>query len=360
MVSDMSDQGKPTTPRDFDVVLVLSGGNALGAFQAGVYQALDEHGLQPDWVIGASVGAINGALIVGTPPEQRLDTLRAFWRPAPSASEMFTPLALPTALETGRRTAAAAWTMAAGRRGIFGPLLSSLAPWTDNRPSIFETDQLATTLEQSADFDRLNAGPCRYTATAVDLATGDDVVFDSRDRRVEPQHVRASAALPMLFPPVEVDGRWLVDGGLSANLPLDPLLAVPPTRPTLCIAVDLLPLGGALPSTLGEAASRMQDLIFAAQSRRTLARWQAVHAGREDVRISLLRIAYTDQGDEIAGKALDFSGPTIERRWDAGYEAGKRALARVAAGLPVDAPGLHIVEEFPQDAGARAGEPSHG
>ena len=210
---------------------------------------------------------------------------------------------------------------------------------------MFETDQLATTLETLVDFDRLNAGPCRYTATAVDLETGDDVVFDSTAMQIGPDHVRASAALPVAFPPVEIDGRWLVDGGLSANLPLDPVLADPPRRSTLCVAVDLLPLHGLKPTTLGEAASRMQDLIFAAQSRRTITRWQDAYAGREDIAVSFTRLAYTEQADEVAGKALDFSGPTIEQRWSAGRNAGMRVVAAINNDtLLIGAPGFIIRE----------------
>ena len=326
--------------RDFDVALVLSGGNALGAFEAGVYEALHEHGLQPDWIIGASIGAINGALIAGSAPDRRIETLRTFWRPAPSGAA-----ALPwlSALETSRRTNAVGWSATLGRPGIFGPMLSALTPWTDNQPSIFETNQLVTTLETLVDFDRLNTGACRYTATAVDLETGDDVVFDSAAMQIGPDHVRASAALPVAFPPVEIDGRWLVDGGLSANLPLDPVLSDPPKRPTLCIAVDLLPLHGSRPTTLGEATSRMQDLIFAAQSRRTIERWQAAHARRQDFALSLVRLAYTEQADEVAGKALDFSGPTIEQRWSAGRRAGMLAVEGVKARtLAIGVPGFHI------------------
>jgi hypothetical protein len=182
-----------------------------------------------------------------------------------------------------------------GRSGIFGPLLSTLVPWSDDQPSIFETNQLATSLARMIDFDELNDSACRFTVTAVDLQTGDDVVFDSRAIRIKPDHIRASAALLIAFPTVEIDGRWLVDGGLSANLPLDPVLADPPSRPTLCIAVDLLPLCGPLPTTIGETASRLQDLVFASQSRRTIARWQAEYAQRDDVRMSLLRLAYTNK-----------------------------------------------------------------
>lgn len=332
-------------PRDYDVVLVLGGGNALGAFQAGVYQALHEHDLLPNWIVGASIGAINGALIAGSLPERRLDALRGFWRPSGAGiGELAMPW-LPAAMEDTRRAGSVTWTAAAGRPGIFGPLLSSLMPWSDNKPSLFETEQLAATLEQQVDFDLLNGGPCRFTATAVDLTTGEDAVFDSRDMRVDARHIRASAALPVIFPPVEIDGRWLVDGGLSANLPLDPVLTAPSPRPTLCLAVDLLPLAQSLPRTLGETASRMQDLIFAAQSRRTIARWQSAYAGDDDVRMTLVRLAYADQSLEVAGKALDFSGPTIEQRWSAGHASAMHVIARADAGsLRIGDAGLTVID----------------
>ena len=341
----MTDTGPAqNTHGEFDLVLVLSGGNALGAFEAGVYEALHQHGLRPDWVVGASIGAINAALIAGSAPDTRIDTLRGFWHPhVASATDLAYPW-LSSTMETGRRSAAAVWTGLAGRAGIFGPALSALTSWGKDRPSIFETDQLARTLARLIDFDLLNGGPCRFTATAVDLANGDDVVFDSGQLRIDPAHVRASAALPVAFPPVEIAGRWLVDGGLSANLPLDPVLSTPPTRPVLCIAVDLLPLCGPLPSTIGEAAGRMQDLIFAAQSRRSLERWQAAYALHDDARVSLVRVAYTEQQEEVAGKALDFSGPTIERRWAAGRLAGERIVTKLKAdALCVGAKGLNVI-----------------
>jgi NTE family protein len=333
--------------RDFDLALVLGGGNALGAFEAGVYHALHDHDLMPDWIVGASIGAINGGVIAGNAPPRRIEALRTLWRADGTPADW--PVAdLPGGspwAEVARRTAAVGWTLAAGRPGMFGPLLSSLAPWADDHPALFETDRMAAMLARLIDLDELNAGHCRFTATAVDLATGLDVVLDSRDRRIGAEHIRASAALPVAYPAVEIDGRWLVDGGLSANLPLDPVLAAPSTRPMLCVAVDLLPLARPLPRNLGETAARMQDLVFAAQSRRTIARWQAVHAGRDDIAVTLAPVVYTDQELEVAGKALDFSGPTIAKRWAAGRAAGDAVIARLTAGsLPIGRPGLHVVE----------------
>lgn len=222
--------------------------------------------------------------------------------------------------------------------------MSALTLWAYHRPSIFETEQLAATLDDAIDFVRLNGGSCRFTATAVDLATGEDVIFDTDTHDIRAHHIRASAALPVLFPPVEIDGRWLVDGGLSANLPLDPVLSDPPSRPTLCVAVDLLPLDGRRPRTLGEAAGRMQDLIFAAQSRRSIARWREEYEGPKDRAISLVRLAYTQQDEEVAGKALDFSGPTVGHRWAAGHAAGMRVINQhKESALKIVSPGLSIV-----------------
>jgi NTE family protein len=338
--------GEPSgNARDYDIVLILGGGNALGAFEAGVYEALHEHHLFPDWIIGASIGAINGALIAGVEVDRRLETLRAFWRPNPTGIYDRVGYWFPDFVENGRRSAAVSLTLMAGRPDAFRPIFPGLSSSWHERVALFDTDQLASALNRMVDFKRLNHGDCRFTATAVDLETGDDIVFDSFHLTIEPQHIRASAALPVAFPPIQVDGRWLVDGGLSANLPIDPLLAAPPARAVLCIAVDLLPLEAALPRTLGEAAGRMQDLIFAAQSRRSLARWQAEYSDRNDVSITLFKLAYGDQEREIAGKAMDFSGPTIRERWSAGFEAANRLIAGLESGRPqIGFPGLHVLD----------------
>src|SRR5689334_9792864 len=74
-----SPAGAKTRPEFERIALLLQGGGALGAYQAGVYEALAQLGLHPDWVAGISIGAINSALIAGNPPEQRVERLRAFW-----------------------------------------------------------------------------------------------------------------------------------------------------------------------------------------------------------------------------------------------------------------------------------------
>jgi len=324
--------------------LVLGGGNALGAYHAGVYQALHEAGQQPDWIVGGSAGAINGAVIAGNAPDQRVARLRELWQPS-DGGEFTWPGG-----ETMRRSAAVLATLAAGRPGLFAPP-GPLGSWWEpdalmNARSLFDTQPMRATLSRLVDFDRLNRGEVRFTAVAVDLDTGDEVLFDTTRDTITPDHLRASAALLPAFPPVEIDGRALVDAGLAANLPLDPVLAAPSREPMLVVAADLLPRCERRPRTLGEAVSRAQDLAFAAQSRRTVERWQAVYpldARLSGASVSLVRLAYADQGEEVAGKAMDFSPASVRGRWNAGHRDACAMLEKLADGtIALGKPGLNV------------------
>lgn len=330
---------------DHRLALVLSGGNALGAFQGGAYQALQAHGLEPDWVAGASAGSINGALICGNAADRRVARLRSFWgigEATPSAAAYW------AGFDEARRTGAALATLAGGQPNLFVPR-HLFGPWWNplgnaEPSSLYDSAPLAGTLAQLVDFDVLNAAEPRFSATAVDVETGEDVVFDTCTGRVTPDHLRASSALLPAFSPVEIGGRLLGDAGISANLPLDLVLAEAGDRPLLCIAIDLLPLAGPRPATLGDIASRMQDLVFATQSRRSIAAWQAIfdaRAGRGDLpSVTLIHIDYADQTREISGKAFDFSPESGAARWDAGHAALSRALENLPPLEP--APGLRV------------------
>jgi NTE family protein len=328
------------------IALVLSGGNALGAYQAGAYQALDEAGWLPDWVSGASVGAVNGAVLCGNAPERRVAALEAMWRPGLDAG-----LSHPAA-DVARRTGAVALTLAVGQPGLFAPR-SLWGPWWNpfgnpEPSSLYDTTPMAETLAELVDVDTLNSGRPRCSITAVDVETGEDVVFDSAHRTLELAHVRASGALLPAFPPVEVDGRLLGDAGISANLPLDVVLAEPGEEPLLCIAIDLLPLRAPRPATLGDTASRMQDLLFATQSRRALAAWQAIYAaeGARGRTVTVLHVAYRAQEREVSGKAFDFSPESVAQRWRSGREDVARALAWLRnRGDVIGRPGLTVLAE---------------
>ena len=343
-----SSPSAPAPDRSFDLALVLGGGNALGAYQAGAYQALHERGLEPDRVVGASAGAINGAVICGNPRDERLARLDALWTPARSGDGS---ASVSSPLEDTRRTGAAVWTLGAGQSKLFAPR-NLFGPWWNpfasaEPPSLYDTVPLRRTLERLVDFDLLNRGAPHFAATAVDLETGDDVVMDSRRHRIEPDHIRASSALLPAFPPVEIGERLLGDAGISANLPLDCVLDEPPARALLCIAIDLLPLAAPRPRTLGDTVSRMQDLMFATQSRRSLAAWQAIHdervRGGATASITVLHIAYRDQQREVSGKAFDFSPASAAARWRSGHADVVAALDALDAGeVRIGSPGLTV------------------
>ena len=328
-----------------DFALVLGGGNALGAYQAGAYQALHERGLQPDRIVGASVGAVNGALIAGNRDADRLDRLRRFWRPAPRGREARWPAA-----ETARRTLAVGAALAMGRPSVFIPRQLPGVHWllsAEKPASLYDTTPLGRTIEQLVDFDLLNRASPRFAATAVDLESGEDTVFDTAAAPIGVSHLLASSALLPVFPPVPIGGRLYCDAGISANLPMDVVLAEPGSRPLLCLAIDLLPLAAPVPETMGEVTERAQDLIFATQSRRALAAWQAIFDQREAngtaPAVALIHIAYADQGEEVSGKAFDFSPETIQARWAAGYRDIERVLDAISAGaVTLGEAGLHV------------------
>lgn len=334
---------------DFTLALVLSGGNALGAYQAGAYEALDDAGMVPEWVVGTSIGSINGAVICGSPSDRRTANLDVLWN-ADRGRGAGTDVESHT-FEEVRRTGAVAYTLAAGRRGMFVPR-NLLGPWWNpfanpEPSSLYDSSPLVDTMEQLVDFDLLNNGAPRFSATAIDIETGDDVCFDTRTHRIGANHLRASSALLPAFSPVKIGARMLGDGGLSANLALDVVLGEAHSRPLLCLAIDLLPLHGPLPTSLGETALRMQDLVFAAQTRRTFAAWQAIFDARlahgSTQSATILHIPYSDQSREVSGKAFDFSPKSVAARWRAGRDDLGRALAELRSGnVPVGQPGLGV------------------
>ena len=327
------------------VALVLGGGNALGAYQAGAYEALHRRGLRIDHIAGASAGSVNGAMIAGNAPENRLERLGALWRPA-AAAEFPASFWMPSSGDTTRRSLATTWALTTGRTGMFRPRGTAIwqAMIGDPLPGVYDTSELQTTLETSIDYGRLNDGAVRFTVTAVDLEHGTDIAFDTRTAPVEATHMRASSALPPAFQPVEIDGRLYVDAGISANLPLDPVLSDLPAGRTLCLAIDLLPAAAPRPRSLGEMAERTQDLIFAAQSRRSLARWKAALDRDAEHAVTLVHLQYADQASEVAGKAFDFSAETAHLRWAAGDRDMSAVLAAIDAGdIAPRAPGLTIV-----------------
>ncbi|HEV7434505.1 MAG TPA: patatin-like phospholipase family protein [Pseudorhizobium sp.] len=315
-----------------EVWLCLSGGNALGAYHAGVYQALEEAGRPPARIAGASIGAVVGALIAGNPPDARMRALHAFWKTAQSKSLL--PPSLSPLPDTFSRWSSLLQTLTQGRPGLFRPTLQgawSLMPfaWT-GRPSMFDTAPMRRTLLELIDFDLLKNGPVRLQVTAVDVETGEDVVFDSHAGGVEVEHLMASTAFPVAFPPVSIEGRVYVDPGVSANLPIAPLLPTSEADEVLCLAVDLVDARGRCPRSLDNAIQRTQELVFSSQSRHALRAALTRSPDAFPNQIAIIHLSYKGHQDETALKFFEFSEESINRRWNAGKADGEAIFAALS------------------------------
>ena len=327
----------PRARREF--ALVLGGGGALGAFQAGVYEALEEVGREPDRLVGTSIGALNAALIAGNPPERRLERLRAFW-------DLVAEQALSPATLSGdaRRMVKATFALHArlvGRPGLYRPHLPRLflqsPAW--GGPSLYDLGPALATLRRFVDFDRIGDRGPKLAVHLTDLGTGAPVLVESASDRLRPEHLVASMGLLPDFPPTEIDGRWFCDGGFSANLPLYAVLDPPPEADVLCLAVDLLGEPGPPVFSLDGMMERSTDLLFANQTRSSLATFEARYAARDDgASVLLLLLASNGEGERVSQKIWDYGRRSLEERWRAGYEACAAALARLQD-LPPPAPG---------------------
>ena len=250
------------------IVLVLQGGGALGAYQAGVYEGLAASDYTPDWIAGVSIGAINAALIAGNPPERRVERLRAFWERVSSGMLLPAPPDLPW--RTGFNWFSAQLSTANGINGFYQPrsFLDFMAP--PGKPSalgLYDSRPLRDTLLELIDFDLINRQPLRLSVGAVDVRTGNSVYFDNSTHTIGPEHIMASGALPPAFAPVEIDGAAYWDGGIVSNTPLQYVLDQPGSRPRTGFQVDLFAAAGAMPANLDEVVEREKDIRFSSRTR---------------------------------------------------------------------------------------------
>jgi len=344
------------------VALTLQGGGALGAYQGGVYQGLAEAGLHPDWVAGISIGAINAAIIAGNAPTDRVGKLREFWESITAASpwnplELLEPVAM--AGDPGRRffnQLSAAEVLTTGVPGFFTPRFPppQLAPeGSTAATSYYDTRPLVATLERLVDFDRLNAGSTRLSAGSVNVRTGNFVYFDTTERRIGPEHILASAALPPGFPPTEIDGEHYWDGGLLSNTPLQWVLQYGPRRDTLAFQVDLWNARGRVPRTIMEVATRQKEILYSSRTRdnvhsfvehqrlrHAFAKLLATMPARlrhsaaagplqefSDRKVySIVHLIYRTRKYEGDSKDFEFSQLSMTDHWEAGYQDMIRTL----------------------------------
>ena len=251
-------------------VIVLQGGGALGAYQAGAYEALCDAGHMPNWVAGTSIGAVNSAIIAGNPPEQRASRLREFWERV-SSRLIAWPLGTDDSSRRIFNETSAALSAIGGVPGFFEPRIPPAVVMPQGTPeaiSVYDTEPLKATLIELVDFDLLNSGLVRMSIGAVQVLTGNMQYFDTALQTIGPEHVMASGALPPGFPPIEIDGEPYWDGGLVSNTPLEHVLERSGPREDMCIfQIDLFSAKGCMPETLFDITQREKEIRYSSRTR---------------------------------------------------------------------------------------------
>ncbi len=335
------------------VVLVLQGGGALGAYQVGVYQALHEAGVEPDWIIGTSIGAINAGIITGNEPQNRLERLKEFW----SRMEQPNPWSAFPAFGGIADTMAYMSRVTAGIPGFFRPNLpaffGSHVPLGVDRAGFYSTEPLRETLNDLIDFSIINRCTPRLTVGAAHVRSSMMRYFDSRDGEIAVEHIMASGALPPAFPAVRIDGELYWDGGILSNTPTEVVFDDNPRRSSLIFAVHLWNPQGEEPGSIGDVLHRQKDVQYSSRIASHITRQQQTHRLRhvisqlvkqlpEDARKSeamqelagygcatqmhVVRLLAPSLEAENHTKDVDFSPSGIRMRWESGYEATSRAL----------------------------------
>lgn len=336
--------------------LVLQGGGALGAYQAGAFEALARRVPHVDWLAGISIGAVNAAIIAGNAPDKRVERLHDFWTTV-SARVAFNPV-WGQAFDGVFLGASALATVMTGAPGFFSPRFPPPQLHADGSPgalSYYDTAELRRTLERLVDFDRVNHGDVRLSVGAVNVRTGNFAYFDTAHGRVGPEHILASGALPPGLPPVEIDGEAYWDGGLVSNTPLQYVMDVSTARDLLVFQVDLFSARGPMPENLAQVASRTKEITYSSRTRlntdmarerqavaralsRVLGRLPPDAAEDPDVKLlqrhatpgalTLVHLIYRNAPGEGFSKDYEFSRLSVDRHWRAGLDDAEAALAR--------------------------------
>ena len=344
------------------VALVLQGGGALGAYQAGVYEALAEAAIHPNWIAGVSIGAINAALIAGNPPQVRVDRLREFWTQVtsgggwPCFSDPSFGLARGDIGRNFLNQMSAGLALANGVSGFFRT--RPVGPWfqtagTIEATSFYDTADLKRTLERLVDFDRINAGGERLSVGAVNVRTGNFVCFDTATHTICAEHVMASGALPPGFPAIEIEGEHYWDGGIVSNTPLQWVVESEPRRDTLAFQVDLWSARGEFPRNMLEVMTREEEIRYSSRTRAGTDQFKHIQkmrramagllerlppelrdspearllgtAARHSV-YNIVHLIYRAKNYEGHCKDYEFSQQSMEEHWRAGYQDTRRTL----------------------------------
>ncbi|MBR1209675.1 patatin-like phospholipase family protein [Bradyrhizobium sp. JYMT SZCCT0180] len=339
------------------VALVLQGGGALGAYQAGVYQALHEAHIEPDWVCGVSIGAINSAIIAGNPPERRLERLQIFWDRITSRKIWhYTPDG--DIYRKARNFASSFMTTTLGQPGFFTPHMTN--PWLSatgarTATSYYDTEPLRQTLLELVDFDMINDKRIRFAVGAVNVLSGNFIYFDNAHDEIIPEHIMASGALPPALPMVKVGTDHFWDGGIVSNTPLQHLLDQEDSLNSLVFQVDLFSARGALPRDIQDVMARHKDIMYSSRTRHNTDVYRKTHNLKARLHkalsripddqlsdeerqikasignlpeIAILQLIYQQKAYEGDAKDHEFSGTSMREHWMSGHEDTKRTLKR--------------------------------
>jgi len=338
------------------VALVLQGGGALGAYQAGVFQALEEAGIDPNWVSGVSIGAINAAIIAGNRPGSQIDRLRDFWETVSNRKIWhFTPEG--DFFRKLRNQTSSLLTMTTGLPGFFKP--RDLNPWfqfpgSSGATSFYDTTELESTLNRLVDWDVLNDRRRRLSVGAVNVRSGNFRYFDSEIEVIGPQHIMASGALPPAFPATLIENEYYWDGGIVSNTPLQYLLEQEDVHDTLVFQVDLFSARGILPRDMADVMARHKDIMYSSRTRNNTDTFRRLHnlrlklnqallrvpqdqltdedrvflADMQDIpQINIVHLIYQQKIYEGDAKDYEFSGTSMREHWDSGYQDTRRTLS---------------------------------
>ena len=337
------------------IALVLQGGGALGAYQAGVFDELSKIPHEPTWVAGVSIGAINAALIAGNEPDKRVPRLCEFWTNVSVGLGELAPV-----LDEHRKhfyRFSAAISASFGVSGLYRPRLLPSVFQPEGTPgaiSVYDTAPLRSTLERLIDFDLINSKRMRLSVGAVDVRTGNSIYFDNTEREIRPEHIMASGALPPAFAPVEIDGEAYWDGGIVSNTPLQYVLDHCGLHKTMILQVDLFSARGEMPVNLGEVAARHKDIMYSSRTRFNTDKAAEIQANKRsfsklvaklpealkddpDVKrllaasrtpqIDIVHLIYRQNRFELESKDYEFSRHTVKAHWRAGQQDMRSTLS---------------------------------
>jgi NTE family protein len=349
---DISHPLPARSPAKAQRVLVLQGGGALGSYQAGAYQALCHHGFEPEWIAGTSIGAINAAIIAGNAREKRVERLKEFWEMV-SSPVPWNPISSGDRGRSLFNETSAALIATFGVPGFFTPRFPPAPLWPQGSPqsqSYYDTTPLRATLERLVDFDRINDLETRLSVGAVSVTTGNLKYFDNFEfkklgKKIGPEHIMASGALPPGFPSIVIEGEHFWDGGVASNTPLDYVLDAEINNDLLIFQVDLFSARGLLPVSLLEAAEREKDIRYSSRTRLNTDKNRQVHNARKALReligklpddlkddpsvailceaakentVAVVHLIYRSKNYESSSKDYDFSRVGMVEHWGAG------------------------------------------